>query len=86
MFLPKLDRKVVKNEKKQKKAIAFFSAGGHISEMAKNNIYFWLKLTATRTLMWGSFQHFCQKPIFLEKNAKIEFAGFLNFSKRGAIN
>ena len=38
MFLPKIDRKVVKNEKKQKKANAFFSAGGHISEMAKNNI------------------------------------------------
>ena len=38
MFLPKLDRKVVKNEKKQKKAIAFFPAGGHISQTANNNI------------------------------------------------
>ena len=38
MFLPKIDRKMVKNEKKQKKAIALFSAGGHTSEMAKNNI------------------------------------------------
>jgi len=45
MFLPELE----KNEKnKTKKAIAFFSAGGHISETANSNILdFWLKFTGT---------------------------------------
>jgi len=38
MFLPKHDRKVIKNGKNQKKAIAFFSGSGHISKMA-NQIF-----------------------------------------------
>jgi len=43
MILPKHDRKVVKNGKKRKKAIAFFSGGGHISKMAKQkNLIFGL--------------------------------------------
>jgi len=38
MFLPKTNKKGVKNVKNQKKAIAFFSARGHISKMANHKI------------------------------------------------
>ena len=58
MFLSKLDRKVVKNEKNQKKAIAFFSAGGHISETANNNIIFLTEINRNIYINVGFFSTF----------------------------